>query len=81
MILVFVATEDEGVLAVLGLTTEDLTLMVAGRVVPTAPLERSMEQGFPLPKALQVLYGVDDDDIMEQVQRVFPETEFERYSE
>ncbi len=76
MMFLYAPTDEGGTVGILGLTTDDLVLLVAGSPAPEIQFEYVMSLGRPLPKSLRVFYGTCQEDVLEQLGQEFPDVDF-----
>lgn len=71
MIMTFIPATD-GIVAVLGIETDDVARMVGGDQPDVIDFRRLFESGQPFPSALQILYCRDEAHYEEMLRRMFP---------
>lgn len=63
----------DGVLAVVGIETADMTRMVTEGWQPgVLDFRQLFERGWPLPSAMQILYCRDEEHYMSMMRELFP---------
>lgn len=69
---------SDGVLAVVGIETADMTRMVTEGWQPgILDFRQLFEKGWPLPGAMQILYCRDEAHYLEMMHTLFPDYEIE----
>lgn len=73
-----VKTEDEeGIVAIFGLTFQDMAMAMNGQPFPLVDLRRNFEFGNPLPSAIQLVCGFNHEAIVDRLVSALPDLDRE----